>query len=474
MKNMFRLIAFALTVVPFLSLANNATLTNLTLTGVTATTADIEFDLSWENSWRLSWSDDGGATTVENWDAVWVFAKYREQGGSWKHAWLSSSGHTATGGSVIDIASNGGITNVGAFVYRSATGSGTMNCSNMRLRWNMAANGLSGTDNIDLSVHAIEMVYIPQGAFHLGSGGSESIHFYTYPDIGTTYYLTSEDAINAPTPGATDRYPEYKGALDYPYAPLIIPQIYPKGYFSFYCMKYEVSQGQYASFLSYLDPSQASVRYPAFYGSSRYTIHLGGNGKYIADAPDRACNYLGWADLSAYLDWACLRPMTEFEFEKACRGTHLPEPDEYAWGDTTRVALTNFFGTDGSGAETALPEEANCAGSSSSKYPARVGIFARQGSTRHDGGATYYGVMEMTGNVEEWVVNSYRAEGVAFIPKNGDGSLLTGIADWPTYSGMGWRGGYGEGSAVSDRGRIDDAVSGRVSTGGGRGVRSEP
>ena len=30
--------------------------------------------------------------------------------------------------------------------------------------------------------------------------------------------------------------------------------------------------------------------------------------------------HISWSDMSAYLDWSGLRPMTELEYEKACRG----------------------------------------------------------------------------------------------------------------------------------------------------------
>lgn len=421
--------------------ANNATLTNLTLTGVTATTAEIEFDLSWENSWKLSWSDDGGATTVTNWDAVWVFAKYRPAGGEWQHVLLTDTGHMATGGSVIDVASNGTGTNVGAFVYRSSEGSGTMDCTDMRLTWDLAANGLSGTNDLDVSVHAIEMVYIPQGAFYVGSGGTENDRFYNT-------LISSEAPIDLSATGDN---------------PPLLPASYPKGYNAFYGMKYEVTQGQYASFLNYLKPDKSIVRYPPYFGSNRYTIHSDGFGKYTADAPDRACNYLSWADLSAYLDWACLRPMTELEFEKACRGTYPPEPNEYAWGNTTVIYLSGFNGVDGSGTETALPTDANCAGNT---FPVRVGIFAEPGSSRHEAGATYYGVLNMSGNVREWVVTTHTSAN--FLPDNGDGSLTT-VAGWPSYGGMGMR--YGQ---ISSRIDIDSTTIGRDYYRGGRGVRYTP
>ena len=46
-------------------------------------------------------------------------------------------------------------------------------------------------------------------------------------------------------------------------------------------------------------------------------------------------NYMTWTDLLAYLDWSCLRPMTEFEYEKICRGPVYPVANEYAWGNQT-------------------------------------------------------------------------------------------------------------------------------------------
>jgi len=92
--------------------------------------------------------------------------------------------------------------------------------------------------------------------------------------------------------------------------------------------------------------------------------------------------------------------------------------------------------------------------------------------------STYYGIMEMSGNVEEPVVDVTGSEGVAFIPEHGDGSLLSPTPGWPTYGGMGWRGGdYDDDSTslpVSDRGRIAAGSSSRLATGGGRGVRTCP
>ena len=62
----------------------------------------------------------------------------------------------------------------------------------------------------------------------------------------------------------------------------------------------------------------------------------------VNDGQSGAMNNLSWADLAAYLDWAALRPMTELEFEKVCRGTMPRVAGEYPWGDTT---INAFYST---------------------------------------------------------------------------------------------------------------------------------
>ncbi len=79
-------------------------------------------------------------------------------------------------------------------------------------------------------------------------------------------------------------------------------------------------------------PEQAVIRYNVInYGTGRYNI----NSSFQAEVPDRACNRVLWHDGATYADWAGLRPMTELECEKACRGPVYPVTGEYAWGNTT-------------------------------------------------------------------------------------------------------------------------------------------
>jgi formylglycine-generating enzyme required for sulfatase activity len=467
-------------------LANNLTVTNVTVLNAANGVADVRFDLSWDNAWHSSWPEYGGALNMTNWDAAWVFVKFRCAGGQWQHAILNASGHVATGGTQIESGANPAGQPVGAFVHRAADSNGTLNCPQMSLKWNYAATGLGGTNAVDVSVHAIEMVYIPQGAFYVGSGGTEYNAFYAGTNSTQPYQIASETAIPVGTNGLNhvNNNGLYNGEI-YNYlngyystagdwiGP--IPDGFPKGYNAFYMMKYEISQGQYADFLNFVDPGMAATRFMNNYGNTRNTISKTGM-VYTCAAPDRACNYLSWPDLLTYLKWAALRPMDELEYEKACRGPVYPVPNEYAWGDTLMTPMTGFGGVDGSGTETATPTNANL--NISISGPVRVGIFATTTSGRRDAGAGYYGAMNLADNVMELVVATGDATGRAFTNEPGDGNEWTPASTWPSNgAGLGLRGSF---SLASNLGQTSgrffalwNSLS-RQAVNGGRGVRSAP
>ena len=438
----------------------------------------VSVDISWSNSWR----------TAVNWDAAWVFVKFRAPGSNnWQHAWLStnSADHIMPAGCTNSAVSDG----TGVFIYRTDIATGGVNFAQIKLKWNYGTNGYTFAqgDQIPVCVQAIEMVYVPTGPFYLGSTGSglDMGHFYQYTDGSQTtnaYYVTSENAITVSSNLNNLVYVNAGGTVGD--ATGIISNVFPKGYSAFYCMKYEISQGQYVNFLNLLTGAQWTNRdLSSSFGSDRCTIH-GAVTNSIADAPDRACDYLGWADGAAYADWAGLRPMTELEYEKACRGFASPVPNEYAWGSTTITQLTAEAGTSGSGTETTGGGTNCCYGNvGSMQGPARCGVFATANSGRVKAGASYWGIMELTGNVWEQTVTVGSVSGRGFQGTHGDGALdVSGnenASSWPgtSASGAGCRGGSWYSSpvvGVSDRGLATRQSNTRYNNYGFRCVRTAP
>ena len=466
-------------------LANNITVSTQTLTNGSA--ADgygyVTFDLSWENSWRLS-------SGISNWDAAWVFVKYRVGSGEWLPANLHNDGHIAgmgtdaeiTVGLVDDNTAFNASTNpgIGAFVYRSSTGTGTgtFTSTGLKLRWDYGADGIAGGTNVEVKVFAIEMVRVLEGTFNVGGGGG------TDAFISTT--ISTGDATTAPTGtgslgGAAGGYPTGQTAP--------ANASWPNGYGAFYCMKYEVTQQQYVDFLNTLTQTQADAR--KYTGSTyRYAITGSAVGSYATTNPNVACNYLSWADGAAYADWSGLRPMTELEFEKACRGPQAAVVGEYAWG-TADVAGSAYTLSDaGASNEGIATNYSTTAGNaiynqslSTIGAPVRVGIFAAHGSNsgRVSAGASYWGIMELSGNLYERSVTIDNETGRAFTGTHGDGVLASnGNADaatWPGTDsvGAGFRGGAWDAGAstmqVSDRIYANESGSERFYIGGFRAVR---
>lgn len=331
--------------------ANNISLSNFSLTGKNAAEHSImvKFDISWENSWRTS-------ASPFNWDAAWIFVKYRVGTGMWRHAWLSNTGHVNPTGSSIttgllrtDTAYNSTANpGMGVFIYRDADGTGTFTKTGVQLKWNYGSNGVPDNAIVDFRVFAVEMVYVPFGSFYIGSGGTggseyqEIAPFYKYPTVTNPYQVTSEDSISVGASTGKLYYAAGGGNSGDRKGP--IPTKYPKGYNAYYCMKYEISQQEYCDFLNTIIFGYATVHYQGMVGTARYNITLS-NGIFSTTTPCVPANFMAWDDLSAYLDWSGLRPMTELEFEKSCRGTAYPIPFECAWG--TPYAASGNYGVIG-------------------------------------------------------------------------------------------------------------------------------
>ena len=107
--------------------------------------------VSWDNSWR----------DAVNWDAAWLFVKYRRPGGPWLPATLApaDADHAVPAGAALSAAPDG----TGVMLYRGAIGAGAF-AATVGLRWNLAADGIAPGQDYEVKVFGIEMVQIPQGA----------------------------------------------------------------------------------------------------------------------------------------------------------------------------------------------------------------------------------------------------------------------------------------------------------------------
>ena len=478
--------------------------------------SEVQFNLSWDNSWRSS----------TNYDAVWVFAKYKENGTTaWYHCYLStsSSDYSITADNGVsgtfepEAVSSGSDSAVGVFIYRTNDGTGSIDWDGVKLKWDFTKNGLSGSETVDIKVFAIEMVYIPEGDYYLGDGSSDG----TFRQTGSNtpvQITTSAVVVKCENTSYDDSQLEGAGILvdgdggiDKDGTSAVDNPNYPTGYTSFYCMKYEISQEQYAAFLNTLSSAQASERYykpnstlPYYrYGidsaNGEYGCDYDGDGVWneTNDGQCIACNYISWMDGCAYADWSGLRPMTELEYEKVCRGPNNSVANEYAWG-TTNIYSTQYT-LSNAGEEGEVPSNPG-SGTGNANYmytypgsggtdqgPMRVGCFATSSSDREESGASYYGVMEMSGNLYERCVTLGNETGRSYEGSCGDGELTSdgygNNSDWPGYSsgkvsgatGSGFRGGdsdsYGDYLRISNRSYAANVYTRRHGTCGFRCVR---
>ncbi|MCX7696103.1 MAG: formylglycine-generating enzyme family protein [Bacteroidales bacterium] len=486
MNKIFRSILFSFAISICLK-GNNLIITNITRSG--SNNDLITFNVSWENSWYVQ-------GLPSNHDAIWVFIKFREcnTSGQWNHALLSTNmlDHSLSAGlafaqpiTTVDRWGNPGSHNTGAMIRRSNYGTGNIVNETVTLRVVGSTSGVpfNASTNYDIKVFGIEMVYIPEGPFYVGDGQSTYALFTPGTNPRAPYRVTSEASQTIAT-----------GLNGYP---CTLPATFPKGYSSFYIMKYEITQGQYVDFLNTIDPAHAISR-SYIYNGNMYNIQLTG-GTYTTTQPNRAMIYLSFVDLLSYLDWAALRPITEMEYEKACRGPKDFVMGEYAWGTTSFIEAINFSGTT-SGQEVCNNVGANlhfygtsynCSGGmfgSSNSGPVEVGVFARDNTTSREGtGAGYYGAMELSGNVWEMCIqvnvnNNNPNTSSSYMGIWGDGMLNNAgsynVTSWPTVEWFCYKGGswtsHQDRCRVSDRNDIGYGSSyynSRYNNSSGRGSR---
>jgi formylglycine-generating enzyme required for sulfatase activity len=129
---------------------------------------------------------------------------------------------------------------------------------------------------------------------------------------------------------------------------------------AFWIDKFEVTNAQYARFVE-----EAGHRKPGYWEDPAF------------NQPAQPVVGVSWEDAKAYARWAGKRLLSEAEWEKAARGV---DGRMYPWGDDWMADRCNSAG-----------------GQDGFEGPSPVGSFPS--------GASPYGVMDMAGNVWEWIAD---------------------------------------------------------------------
>jgi len=462
------------------AMANNVQITNVSIINNGPGNIQVQFDLSWNNSWRTN-------VGPNNYDGVWVFFKYKTASGNWTHMTMTGNNNVIPAG--FDAYQTNDFLKTGAMIYRDASNMGIGNVTMTGVRLGVIS---TLPYNVDVKGLAIEMVYVPAPTtrpfFGDGDGTSESPAAFHYTDNTATtgsvvpmksdgtgiddaalntdgIYVYSNDTIQKTNPlGTLDPFPTMK---------------------ALWCMKYEINQAGYRDFLNCLTYDQQETRTAVapssavgtkalasgnFYRNSIEIVTPGvasttpakygcdlDNDNIFDESTDGewiACGFIVWPDVAAYLDWSGLAPMGEFQYERICRGSSSAGPNaaifgEFAWGTSTIFGGSYNITGNGASSEAASNASASlgnaATSATSSAGPLRSGIFATSTSTRIKSGASFYGVMDLTGNLAEYciTVGNVAGRSVRFIP-NGNGNIsvngnaqlsVGGAGFWPGMEG---------------------------------------
>ncbi len=193
---------------------------------------------------------------------------------------------------------------------------------------------------------------------------------------------------------ATDEKPAHKVYLD-----------------SYYISKYEVTNAEYYEFWRSLQENDSETTQKATQHTPEnftYLPHIGAWPERATKFPDYPIVGVSWHDAKAYAEWKSMRLPTEAEWEKAARGY---TDRIWPWGN----AITPLANTSdkNDGYENRI---------------APVGSFPK--------GKSFYGAMDMAGNVWEWTADWYSDVYYFHSPKQNPTGPTTG--SWRIVRGGSW------------------------------------
>ncbi|WP_375561419.1 SUMF1/EgtB/PvdO family nonheme iron enzyme [Bernardetia sp. OM2101] len=483
LKAIFSLLigSFLLVTLSKSSFANNVKIENLVITENNF----LECTVKWENSWffnkELTIASENQSSTHKNnftfRDGVWCFLKIRTNDYTWKHIYLSENEVfiNSDTNELLDTELET-IRDKGGFFLKSIIREEKNGISQTSISIKLPDEIKNQFGVYDIALYAVEMVWVDEGGFFVGDGvhSQYALRKATQTNDSTDikpFLINSENEILV----GTNENSLYGNNEQEEFPKSNIPATFPKGYNGFWIMKYEINQSQYTDFLNTLtfkqqlnrtaNSPESDANTPALAISSntllRNSIVIKEKGNENLNIPAiyeikegkyRACNWLNAKDIAAFLDWAALRPITELEFEKAARGITNPLKGEFSWG-TPYIIDANTIQNDGTESET-VSELANSI-DSAGLAPYNSGIefnqlngvlrngFGAKGldfsnsdfELRLQAGASFWGVLELSGNVWEYSVKINNSNTLNFQRNQvGNGSLdENGNADFLSF-----------------------------------------